>query len=412
MSIPAPAISRAAREQRTGTDRLIGYLDAYRAVAVTMGVTVLAIWVVDRHVAVLAVAAAAAVQAIAITVARRWAAEGRPAPAVVLINAFVWPLTILGAVVAPRSLPISSMSCLPAALIAVAQLDRRPARSLMIGAGVVTAIVTVVSLTTDVTGVSDLVADGIETAVLITLTPALGALVSIIGWQSHQRLSERAAELAASRRRLLLAADDERRRVEEQVHDTAGRRIERAVDLLDRSADREPAAAAEAVGAAHHELQQAITDLRRVVMRLRPAALSEHGLEAALPGAVTLFTSNPVRLDLQGLRRYGDTVEGAVWFACVEAIDAVAAAAARAGSDGSAELSLVDSGAAVTLEASGGATHGTGAPGAPDAPETAAAAALIQALDDRLAPVDGWAEGGLHGGRLTIRAVVPVADHR
>lgn len=464
MSVARPARSRAARERRAGTTRLAGYLAVYRGVALALALAVAVIWIGQGNHAAGAVVAAALLYAAVITVARSMALAGRGSAAVILLNAIVWPLTLLGAVVSPSALPVSSMSALPAALMAVTELGRRSARRVLLSAGAVTGAVTVISRTIGVSGVESRTSDRVEALVLIALVPVLMALVSGIGWQNHQQLAEQADALASSRQRLIAAADSERRRVDSELRDGAQRRIEVAIGLLDavshtsdtapppdgRTAGPDPA---EALARAQEELRVAIADLRRVVTRLRPAALSEHGLDPALrtaaaalvpdlvpgraeqpsgsssgPGVAALELGTPaagVSVELDGIRRYADAVEGAVWLVSLDGLELVSRAAAASGEP--ARLVLRDEGDVLSLTITSGPVGPLGTergqdPGPDLGPESGpesrpqrglpTLADAIQALDDRLAAVDGWVDGAVeadpgHGDRLVIRALVP-----
>ena len=93
------------------------------------------------------------------------------------------------------------------------------------------------------------------------------------------------ADLQRSRERLVAAREEERRRLRRDLHDGLGSRLA-ALNLqaaaLRGLIPRDPAAADEAVGELRAEIRAAIADIRRVVYDLRPPALDEVGLVAAI----------------------------------------------------------------------------------------------------------------------------------
>jgi signal transduction histidine kinase len=394
-------VSRGERHASARRDRLVRYLTLYRLVALLLGIGTAAIWGTRREPAILAVAAAGIVQAAMITVARSAARDGQLRRSVLVVNGSVWPLTLVGAVVAPVSLPITSLSTLPAALLAVNELRGREVRWILLGAGAVTASVAVISRTTDLTAVAATVPEWMQDLALITLVPILVGLISVIGWQSHQVLQERADELASSRSRLLVAADRERHRTETELRITAQHRIERAIALLDTvHADEQPDT--DALQSAQAELRSAITDLRRIVIRMRPAALAEHGLADALRSAAPLLlpgddATSALRLSIDRLGRYDDAIEGALWFACLESI---AAASSRAGPITPTSLEVTERDGVVCVVTTADVHDAAGV--------RADIVALVQAIDDRLAAVDGWAEHHWTEQRLAIIGTVPI----
>lgn len=435
-----PGRSRSSREGRTGTERLARCLTVYRAVAVGLGVAAAAVWVGPGNHAAGAVVVAASLYAAMITAARQFALAGRGAAAVMLLNVTIWPPTLVGAAVSPSALPISAMSALPAALMAVTELDRRSARRVLIGAWMVTLAVTVISRTIGVSDAEQRTPNWIEVLMLIVMVPVLMALVSGIGWQNHQQLADRAEELLSSRQRLIAAADRERQRVDAELRNGAQRRIDAAIGLLDRitagpGSGHPGPGCAEDLARAQEELRSAIADLRRAVTRLRPAALNEHGLDPALHTAAAALAADLTAKDrpadgrtdrsaddagagpaveLRGLRRYSDAIEGALWQVSLDALELVVRAGADSGQP--ARLELRDEGDAVVLTAASGPIGSRWHERGDLAPQ-------VQALDDRLAAVDGWAEGRIEhdgdghaghghgrgtGSRVVIHALVPI----
>ncbi len=92
-------------------------------------------------------------------------------------------------------------------------------------------------------------------------------------------------DLQRSRERLVAAGEEERRRLRRNLHDGLGAQLA-ALNVqagsLRRIIPRDPAAADELVAELREELRAAIADIRRLVYDLRPPALDDLGLVAAL----------------------------------------------------------------------------------------------------------------------------------
>jgi signal transduction histidine kinase len=121
---------------------------------------------------------------------------------------------------------------------------------------------------------------------------------------------ERVREVEASRRRIVEAGDAQRRRLERELRDGAERRLARVTDLLADSG--EPfAEVRDGVPAAHAEL-------REFARGIRPQALTEHGLGAAIE---ELAERSPVPVDVVAPpERFAPAVEAAAYFVCSEAL--------------------------------------------------------------------------------------------
>ena len=232
-----PFESRSSRDGQRDLALLRSFLASYRALGLVMGVVVAAISLAEPSPWILLIAATAFTYAAVLTVARRWAAAGNVGRAVVLVNLTVWPLTLLGALVAPISFPIQAVSGVPAALIAVAYLPLRAGRRLLVITAIATVVITAICRFVSVVHVADRVNQYVIDAVLLSLLPGLVVLISAIGWQSHRVLDERATELDHSRSRVLAAAGEERRRVDNDLRETAKRRIESALVQLEFAFD-------------------------------------------------------------------------------------------------------------------------------------------------------------------------------
>jgi signal transduction histidine kinase len=123
----------------------------------------------------------------------------------------------------------------------------------------------------------------------------------------------RAADLETSRRRIVEVGDAQRRRLEQELRLGAEQRLDRVASLLAESADGGmPLRALEA------ELAEARRELREFAQGIHPAALTEHGLMAALallPGRTTI----PVEVHGE-IARLPVPIEEALFFVCSEAL--------------------------------------------------------------------------------------------
>ena len=246
---------------------------------------------------------------------------GRLARAVLVMNIAVWPLAIVGTIVVPEALPITSLSGLGPVLLAVPELSRRAVARLLILSIVMTLAITAISMT-DITHLGDRVPElTLDIAVLLSV-PALVGLILVIGGQNHQLLTDRNQVLHSSRQRIAEATDRERRRIERDLHDGTQQRLHGAlvqIAAARRLTSTDRAQAASLLVDARNELREAITDLHDLVNGVRPAVLDEFGLAAALRSAVAR-RSPPASVAFRELGRYRPDIEAAVWFCCLEAM--------------------------------------------------------------------------------------------
>jgi len=168
------------------------------------------------------------------------------------------------------------------------------------------------------------------------LTRAEEKLVSDLASQAglvlrNVRLIE---ELRASRQRLVKAQDEERRRLERNIHDGAQQQlVALSVKLtLARAMARKDAERADAMlEELQAEAQNAMENLRDLARGIYPPLLADQGLVAALAAQVR---KAPVRVQIEtdGISRYPQEAEAAVYFCTLEALQNVAkyAEAARA----------------------------------------------------------------------------------
>jgi signal transduction histidine kinase len=203
-----------------------------------------------------------------------------------------------------------------------------------------------------------------------------------------EQLTERMAELLASRKRIVEAADGERRRLERNIHDGAQQQLV-ALSVMARLAettvDSDKDSARAMVAQAQADAAGALENLQDLARGIYPPLLAEQGVVPALE-AQARKAPLPVTVEANGLGRYPQEAEAAVYFCALEALQNVAkyARASRAtirlagpgGPDspaagaGALEFSVTDDGAGFDPGASG---YGTG----------------LQGMADRLAALGG-----------------------
>jgi signal transduction histidine kinase len=150
----------------------------------------------------------------------------------------------------------------------------------------------------------------------------------------NEELRLRLEELQASRQRIVAAQDEERRRIERNIHDGAQQQlVALAVKLgLARTINKSDQERADQIlSELQSEAQQALEDLRDLARGIYPPLLADQGLTAALKGQARK-ASLPVSVQTEGIGRYPQEVEAAVYFCTLEALQNVAkyAGASRA----------------------------------------------------------------------------------
>jgi signal transduction histidine kinase len=206
-------------------------------------------------------------------------------------------------------------------------------------------------------------------------------------------------ELRASRRRLVEAQDAERRKIERNLHDGAQQQLVALtiqLGLLEESAD-DPAAVRQLAPAVKNGLRAALDDLRDLARGIYPPLLADQGLVPALQAQARKATL-PVEIEADGVGRYPQDTEAAVYFCTLEALQNVAkyAGASRATvglscSDGSLRFTVTDDGTGFDTAST---RNGTG----------------LQGMADRLAALGG----ALHvrsqpGHGTTLSGELPVS---
>jgi signal transduction histidine kinase len=202
-------------------------------------------------------------------------------------------------------------------------------------------------------------------------------------------------ELRGSRRRIVKAQDEERRRLERNIHDGAQQQLVALsvkLGLAERLIPKDPAKAVAMLAEAKAETGEAIEDLRDLARGIYPPVLADRGLVAALEGQARK-SAVAVVVESEGIGRYPQETEAAVYFSCLEALqnvakyaEATAATVRLAQENGSLTFAVSDSGRGFDPAT---AERGTGLQGIADR-----LASLGGELDVRSAPGDGTTVAG------------------
>ncbi|MFJ9552364.1 sensor histidine kinase [Nocardiopsis sp. NPDC101807] len=158
------------------------------------------------------------------------------------------------------------------------------------------------------------------------------ALLTAPSGEELAELGERLVLVSRSRTRIVDGFTAERRRIERDLHDGAQQRLTALVMRLGMARSRfddDPEQARALVEQAHADARAALVELRELVHGIRPAALAERGLVAALE---ELADTQQVEVAVEAgdVGRLPDAVESTAYFCAAEA---VANAARHSGAD-------------------------------------------------------------------------------
>jgi len=238
----------------------------------------------------------------------------------------------------------------------------------------------------------------IEIKLMDDLAHQAGLVLKNVGLSAD--LQARLDDLRASRQRLVAAQDNERRRLERNLHDGAQQHlvaIKVKLGLVEMLLTRDPLKARATIGDLKGDADAALDTLRDLARGIYPPLLADSGLAAALrsqAGKATL----PVHVDADGVGRYPQETEAALYFCTLEALQNVQKYAQAS----TATVRLRADGARLVIEI---ADDGCGF----DVRATMRGAGLTN-MEDRLDALGGT----LHidsspGVGTTLRATVPVA---
>jgi signal transduction histidine kinase len=133
-------------------------------------------------------------------------------------------------------------------------------------------------------------------------------------------------DLKASRGRLVTAQNEERRRIERNIHDGAQQQLVALalkIKLADSLVGRDDDQAHTMLDALQAEMNQALEDLRDLARGIYPPLLADKGLGAALESQARK-SPVPVDVEVDGIGRYPQEAEAAIYFSCLEALQNVA----------------------------------------------------------------------------------------
>jgi signal transduction histidine kinase len=159
------------------------------------------------------------------------------------------------------------------------------------------------------------------------LTPAGERLVRDVAAQAGLVLRNVALieDLRASRQRLVAAADEARRRLERNLHDGAQQQLVAlriTLQLARQLAADAPGEADALLAQTEQAAQDALEELRDLARGIYPPLLADLGLPAAL-AAQARKAPLPVTVQADGIGRYPQDVEAAVYFCVLEALQNV-----------------------------------------------------------------------------------------
>jgi signal transduction histidine kinase len=243
------------------------------------------------------------------------------------------------------------------------------------------------------------------------MTPAKERLVHDLAAQAglvlrNVRLIE---ELRESRRRIVSAQDERARALERNIHDGAQQQLVALavkIRLAGGLVERDPSKAREMLEQIAADAQDALQTLRDLARGIYPPLLADKGLAAAL-SAQAAKAAIPVAVAADGVGRYNQNVEAAVYFCALEAVQNAAkyARASRIdiwlGADGGIlRFRIADDGVGFDPEH---VARGVGLNGMTD---------RIEAIGGRLEIVSAPGRGTTISGTLPVRTSGDVAEPR
>ena len=158
---------------------------------------------------------------------------------------------------------------------------------------------------------------------------------------SLHELQIRNQELQDSRARIVAAGDNERRKLERNLHDGAQQHLVALavkLRLAHDAVEDDPEDALAMIDEIKGDVQTAIAELRALAHGIFPPLLVSGGLREALPAAAGR-AALPTTVEFDGVGRYGNDIEAAVYFCTLEALQN---AGKHAGENATATVKVVD----------------------------------------------------------------------
>jgi signal transduction histidine kinase len=195
------------------------------------------------------------------------------------------------------------------------------------------------------------------------------------------------------------AQDEERRRLERNLHDGAQQNLvalKVKLGLAGSLAEKDPEKARELVGQLKVEVDEALETLRDLARGIYPPLLADRGLASALEAQARKATL-PVTVRGEGIGRYPQDIEAAVYFCVLEALQNVQKYAMA--DHASVRLARSDGVLTVAVEDDGRGFD----------PSTAKKGAGLQNMEDRLDALGGTVEIiSTPGSGATVTVRLPV----
>ena len=202
-------------------------------------------------------------------------------------------------------------------------------------------------------------------------------------------------ELRASRQRLVAAQDEERRKIERNLHDGVQQQLVALnvqLGLLSRTADRDPSKVPAMAEQLQGRATEALEDLRDLARGIYPPLLADQGLAAALE-AQARKAAVPTTVTSDGIGRYDQAVESAIYFCSLEALNNVAKYAQASSAtidlaqdDGHLRFAVRDDGAGFDTHAT---AYGTGLQGMADRLDAIGGSIIVESEPGRGTTVTG-----------------------
>ncbi len=163
----------------------------------------------------------------------------------------------------------------------------------------------------------------VEENLLTHLAGQAGLVLKNVGLTAD--LQARLDDLRASRQRLVTAQDEERRRLERNLHDGAQQHLvalKVKLGLVEILMTRDPEKARATIEQLKVDADEALETLRDLARGIYPPLLADKGLGAALESHGRKATV-PVTVEADGIGRYSQDVEAAIYFSVLEALQNV-----------------------------------------------------------------------------------------
>lgn len=206
-------------------------------------------------------------------------------------------------------------------------------------------------------------------------------------------------DLRSSRQRIVAAQDEERRRMERDLHDGAQQQLvalKVQLGLVERLSAEEKVKTM--LGRLQSSTDETIDALRDLARGIYPPVLVDQGLAAAL-NVQASKAHQQVSISQDGIGRYPQAVEAAVYFCCLEALQN----AAKYAGDAKVEIRLHHEDASLTFLVR---DEGRGFD-----PKTVKRGAGLQNMADRIEALGGTlAVASSPGGGTLVTGTVPVSE--